>query len=65
MEALKEGNIVIDVYMSTNFHRAGLSLFERSNCYMLRNKNLLRYLKRIAENTALISRATVGIDCLA
>jgi hypothetical protein len=65
MEALSEGNVVVDVYISRNFQEAGLSLFERSNCYMFRAKNHLRYLKRIVENTAFLSTATVGIDFLA
>jgi hypothetical protein len=45
MEGISEGNGFVDVYMLRNFHQAGISLFEGSNCYILRDKNHLRYLK--------------------
>jgi len=49
------------VYMLGNFHPAGISPFEGSNPYMPIDKNHLRYLKWIVENTAPINTERAGI----
>lgn len=65
MVALPEGNGVFVVYISGNFHWAGIFPFEESNSYMLSNKNRLRYLKWTVENTAPINTERAGINFLA
>ena len=49
------------VYISGNFNLAGISPFEGSNPYMPIDKNHLRYLKWIVENTAPINTERAGI----